>query len=241
MASLAKIGTTLVKGKAGLGSKLSGAKSAVGKENLQNLGTRMTTGKGFGLVLGGAFAAGVANKTVDPAINAANDVAFGDPEADKYFMGSQGLSLSGIIDAKTGSGGGVAGTIGGAAIGGIFGAIGGGAAGSMLKQASLEKGLNVPNNFAKDIPLIGGKRIKGIGGKNILKAGVSAKMGGGALGVAGAIAGAAIGASAMTRGYTNRNKQFFNESPYAKGSAMQASSTQAYGDMVLGMHNSRRG
>ena len=183
----------------------------------------------------------MAKKTVDPAINAANDVAFGDPEADKYFMGSQGLSLSGIIDAKTGSAGGAAGTVGGAAIGGIFGGIGAGAAGSMLKQTSLENSLNVPTHYAKDIPLIGGKKIAGIGGKTILKGGVGPRMGGGALGVAGAIAGAAIGASAMARGYTNRNKQFFNESPYAKGSAMQASSTQAYGDMVLGMHNSRRG
>lgn len=196
---------------------------------LANLGTKLTTGKGFGLVLGGAFAAGVANKTVDPAINAANDIAFGDPEADKYFMGSQGLSPSGIFDARTGSAGGAAGTIGGAAAGGIFGGLGAAAAGSALKGQTLQKGLNVS------------KKIPGIGGKSILKAGVRPKIGGGALGAVGAIAGAAIGATAMTKGYVNRNKQFFNESPYAKGSAMQASSTQAYGDMVLGMHNTRRG
>jgi hypothetical protein len=196
---------------------------------LANLGTKLTTGKGFGLVLGGAFAAGVAKKTVDPAVNAANDIAFGDPEADKYFMGSQGLSPSGLLDARMGSGSGAAGTIAGTALGGIFGGIGASAAGSALKGQTLQKGVNVS------------KKIPGIGGKTILKAGVRPKIGGGTLGVVGAIAGAAIGATAMTKGYVNRNQQFFNESPYAKGSAMQASSTQAYGDMVLGMHNSRRG
>jgi hypothetical protein len=189
----------------------------------------MTTGKGFGLVLGGAFAAGVASKTVDPVINAGNDIAFGDPEADKYFMGSQGLSLSGIIDAKTGSGGGVAGTIGGAVAGGIFGGIGAGAAGSALGGMSLKESVK----FSEKIP--------GIGGKTILKGGQAAKMSGGKMGVAGAIIGAAVGASAMTKGFVNRNQEFYNTSPYAKGSAMQASSTQAYGDMVLGMHNTRRG
>ena len=53
--------------------------------------------------------------------------------------------------------------------------------------------------------------------------------------------GGAIGASATTKGNVNRNKELLNTSPYSRGSAMQASSTQAYGDMVLGMHNSRRG
>jgi len=208
---------------------------------LANIGTRMLGGKGAGLLLGGVFAAGVANKTIHPAVDAANDIAFGDPEADKYFMGSQGLSPSGLIDAGTGSKGGAAGTIGGAAIGGIFGGIGAGAAGSMLKQQTLKESIKVPTHYAKDIPLIGGKKIAGIGGKEILKGGTHAKIGGGALGVIGAVAGAALGASTMARSYVNRNQQFFNESPYAKGSAMQASSTQAYGDMVLGMHNSRRG
>jgi hypothetical protein len=224
MVSLAKLGTKLAGTKAS-----SAAKIAKNKGTLQNLGTKMTTGKGFGLVLGGAFAAGVASKTVDPVINAGNDIAFGDPEADKYFMGSQGLSLGGIIDAKTGSAGGVAGTIGGAVAGGIFGGIGAGAAGSALGGMSLKESLK----FSEKIP--------GIGGKTILKGGQAAKMSGGKMGVAGAIIGAAVGASAMTKGFVNRNQEFYNTSPYAKGSAMQASSTQAYGDMVLGMHNTRRG
>jgi hypothetical protein len=171
----------------------------------------------------------MAQKTVDPAINAANDIAFGDPEADKYFMGSQGLGISGLIDANTGSAGAAAGTIGGAAIGGYFGGKGAKAAGSVLGEKTLQNSLKFP------------EKIPGLGGKTILKGGQAAKMSGGKMGVAGAIVGAAIGATAMTKGFVNRNKEFYNTSPYAKGSAMQASSTQAYGDMVLGMHNTRRG
>lgn len=226
MAALAKIGTRLARGRAASATKI----AATQKGAMQNIGSRMGTGnKGFGLLLGGAFAVGMAQKTVDPAINAANDIAFGDPEADKYFMGSQGLGISGLIDANTGSAGGVAGTIGGAAIGGFFGGKGAKAAGSALGEKTLQNSLKFP------------EKIPGLGGKTILKGGKAAKMSGGKMGVAGAIVGAAIGATAMTKGYVNRNQQFFKESPYAKGSAMQASSTQAYGDMVLGMHNTRRG
>jgi hypothetical protein len=226
MAVLANLGTKLAKGRAASATKLAAAQ----KGSMQNVGSKMGMGgKGFGLLLGGAFAVGMAQKTVDPAINAANDIAFGDPEADKYFMGSQGLSPGGIFDAKTGSGGGVAGTIGGAALGGIFGGIGAAAAGSTLKDKTLQNSLKFP------------EKMPGLGGKTILKGGKTAKMSGGKMGVAGAIVGAAVGASAMTKGFVNRNQEFYNTSPYAKGSAMQASSTQAYGDMVLGMHNSRRG
>lgn len=57
----------------------------------------------------------------------------------------------------------------------------------------------------------------------------------------GAIAGAAIGAGAGIASYVNRNRDFYESNPYSRGSAMQASSTGAYGDIVLGMHNSRRG
>jgi hypothetical protein len=57
----------------------------------------------------------------------------------------------------------------------------------------------------------------------------------------GAIAGGAFGAATYSRSYVNRNRDFFQQSPYNRGSAMQAASTSAYGDMVLGMHNSRRG
>jgi hypothetical protein len=164
-------------------------------------------------------------------------------------MGEQGLSPSGIIDASTGSKAGV--------IGSVVGGIGGGALGLAVgRQANkganeilkgtdkipglkFAKDVNIPKNFADNIPLIGGKIVPGIGGKTLLKGGVTGSMHG--LGALGAIAGAAIGGTALLRGHLNRNKEFSAQSPNSRGSAMQARSTQAYGDVVLGMHNSRRG
>lgn len=111
--------------------------------------------------------------------------------------------------------------------------------------AELSKDVNMPKKFAKDIPLVGGKDIPMVGGKKILSAGKIGKGRGRAVGMGlaavGAIGGAAIGGTAYAKSYVNRNRDFFEQSPYSRGSAMQASSTNAYGDMVLGMHNSRRG
>lgn len=76
-------------------------------------------------------------------------------------------------------------------------------------------------------------------GKTLFKAGKQGKLG--ALIAGGAIVGAAVGGTAFARGYSSRNREFMQQSPYNRGSAMQANSTQAYGDVVLGMYNSRRG
>lgn len=117
--------------------------------------------------------------------------------------------------------------------------------GGMAAGANLAQDVNIPKQFAKKMPVVGGKNIPLIGGKKILSAGKMSSGRGRAvmagLGMVGAITGAGIGGSAYARNYVNRNKEFFQQNPYSRGSAMQASSTQAYGDLVLGMHNSRRG
>lgn len=59
--------------------------------------------------------------------------------------------------------------------------------------------------------------------------------------IGGAAIGGAIGAMAPTASLIGNNREFYSSSAYSRGSAMQASSTGAYGDIVLGMHNSRRG
>lgn len=100
---------------------------------------------------------------------------------------------------------------------------------SALKDTRIPD-INIPDK----VPLIGGKTLA------LSKPGLhSPKIRG--LGAIGAIAGLAIGGSAYMRSYVNRNKDFMQSNPYNRGSAMQASSTGAYGDIVLGMHNSRRG
>jgi hypothetical protein len=189
------------------------------------------SGKGMGVLLGGALLAGGASKAGRAAVETVNEAATGDPNTDRYFMGSQGLSPSGLADAATGSGAAAVGTVGGAGIGAIFGGIGAFGLAGAAKELKPDSALK-----------IGGKTlIHGADKKfNPLVRGMKS-MSRGSLIMGGIAAGAAIGASAMTKGYVNRNQQFFKESPYTKGSAMQASSTQAYGDMVLGMHNSRRG
>lgn len=182
----------------------------------------------FGLGAAGLFAAGALKSSARSVIGAAGETAFDNPDADKAFMGEQGLSPSGVLDAVTSSGGAKAATGFSAGVGAIGGGLVGAAASKVLKSGG---GLEEAVKVSSKVPLIGGKTL--------LKAGVESKSGG--LIAAGAIAGAAIGAGQFVGRFAHRNKQFFAQSPYQRGSAMQASSTQAYGDVVLGMYNSRRG
>lgn len=214
---------------------------------LARIGRKMGAphGAGVALAMGGIFAAGAIGSSARSILDLGNEAAFGDKDADRYFLGERGLSPGSLFDASVGTG--VA--VGASAAGGVLGAAAGGAAGvsagSLLRGTDVKRDINIAEKFADDIPLIGGKKVPLVGGKKILSAG---KMGSGrgravmaGLGIAGAITGAGIGASAYTRGYVNRNKEFYQSNPYSRGSAMQASSTGAYGDIVLGMHNSRRG
>jgi hypothetical protein len=190
--------------------------------------------KAFPMLLGGAFAAGLLKDVPGEAIDIGNEAAFGNEDADKAFLGSRGLSAGTVLDSTIGDGA----VIGGTLAGGVIGAAAGAAVGMGASKGLTEalKNTNVPGTIAEDVPLIGGRRIP----QSILKAGThSPKVRG--LGAVGAIAGAAIGGSAFINSYVNRNRDFFESNPYSRGSAMQASSTNAYGDLVLGMHNSRRG
>jgi len=175
-----------------------------------------TTRAGASMIIGGAALAGLAHHTVPAARDAAMDVAFGSPDADKSFLGRK-LSPSAIIDSAVpgGQSGTAAMALGG--IGAIAGAAIGGTAGRLL-----------------------GKGVRG------------AIMGG--------IAGG-IGVPAMAaKGYVNRNKSFMNQSPYTGNkrlnretmeyspwtedknvSLARANELNASGDIVLGMHNLKRG
>lgn len=148
------------------------------------------------------------------------------------------MSPGSVLDAVGGPAASVASPIVGGALGAAGGLAMGAGAASMLKEAKFANDINIPEKFSDNIPLLKGKKVP-LGGKTLFKGGVSSKARG--LGLLGAVAGGAIGATAMTASYINRNKDFFQSNPYNRGSAMQASSTGAYGDIVLGMHNSRRG
>jgi len=211
---------------------------------MQGLGRAVTRAGSSRAALGGVAAvgltAGLVNSTARPALDAANEMAFSDKDTDRYFLGERGLSPGTILDSTVGAGSAAAGTIAGGTLGAAGGGLLGLGIGSTLNETKLKKDINIPKNFAQDIPLIGGKEVPLVGGKNLLKAGIGGR---GKIGMAaaGAIIGGGFGASTFVRSHVNRNRDFYQQSPYNRGSAMQASSTNAYGDMVLGMHNSRRG
>ena len=211
---------------------------------LQGLGRAVTRAgssrKALYGVAGVAGLAGLGNTVTGAGMDAMQDVALGDPEADAAFLGGRGLSPGTILDSTLGPNVAAAGTIAGSAVGALGGGALGLGVGAMLKDTKFANDVNVPAKFSDNIPIIKGKKVPLIGGENLFKAGKGGK-GKIAMGIAGAIAGAGLGATAYTASHVNRNRDFYRSSPYSRGSAMQASSTQAYGDMVLGMHNSRRG
>lgn len=175
-----------------------------------------TSRTGASLIIGGAFMAGIAKQAAPAARDAAMDVAFGDPDADKYFTGRK-LSPGVVADAMVP--GGKSGTAA-MALGGV-GALAGAAIGGGIGQ-------------------IFGRGVRG--------------------GIAGALIGGVGLPAAAAKGYINRNKEFMLSSPYSGNrrldrktmeyipwreqkntSTETANQLNASGDVVLGMHNRRRG
>lgn len=173
-----------------------------------------TTKVGAGAIIAGAATAGLAKNAAPAARDAAMDVAFGDPNADEAFLGRK-LTPGAVFDAAVPGSHTGRNTIGAMGAGAMLGGVIGGMA----------------------------KGFKG-----------------GALGAAfGATAGLA-GSAAMGIGYINRNERFINESPYVgtrrlnrdmtyggkiygqRNSSLEtAQELNADGNIVLGMHNLRRG
>jgi hypothetical protein len=213
-----------------------------------------------------AFLGGVGSK-VSPALrDAAMETAFDDPNADVSFLGRKfsggyllGAAMGGPMQTAmsirhpgdylshqmpvgspmvTGSIGAVAGTGIGAVAGASLGALAGFGASGMgagLKKAAMGK--NFPKMLAGPTSAAGS--MIGFMGRR-------GKLAGGIMGTIGGLAiGGALGAFGPTAAYANENKRFFKESPYSPGTQNTslgiANSLSASGDIVLGMHNSRRG
>ncbi len=173
-----------------------------------------TTKVGAGAIIAGAATAGIVKNAAPAARDAAMDVAFGDPNADETFLGRK-LTPGAVFDA----------------------AIPGSSTGRNTMAAM---GL--------------GATLGGVVG------GMAKGFKGGVLGAAfGATAGLA-GSAAMGVGYINRNERFINESPYVgtrrlnrdmtyggklygqrNTSSQTAQELNADGNIVLGLHNLRRG
>jgi len=112
-------------------------------------------------------------------------------------------------------------------IGSMMGGVGGG-----ILQAS------APGDFVATNPAAGAATV-GLGGAGGAVAGgfVGSVF---SRGVRGAIVGGAIGALATLGNRLQNNREFYSQSPYSS-SGSTAAGLNATGDIVLGMHNSRRG
>jgi len=168
-----------------------------------------------------AFAAGVANEAGPAARDAAFESTLGTSDADRYFTGrkfSARFLASGALPGPLGS------------------AVRATAPGDMLATGTGALTGN-PAGYA-----MGGSAIGGLAGGM-----VGSKAGGGVRGkvlgaIGGAVVGGAVGGSLPYAGaatYVRSNREFFSQSPYGRSTANNDMS--AVGDIVLGMHNSRRG
>lgn len=163
--------------------------------------------------------------------------------------GVAGMGVGAIGGAMVGSIFGKGGETAGGIIGGALGAVAGGtvgAGGGAVPAEAIVGGTAVAGAVGGAVGAGVGSSIGGAVGKS-MGMGFAGKVVGG---LAGAGLGAGVGASAVVAGatspvrhYMKDNQQFFNESPYAKSSSSLAvaQALNANGDIVLGMHNSRRG
>lgn len=214
---------------------------------------------GFAVVGTAALGAGLLSETAPAVRDAAMDVAFDDPNADVAFLGKKmstrflmGTAMGGPLGAGLqatapgdyftanpmgAAGAAQGGLIAGTAVAGIGALAGAGTmaaktyGGARVGAAALQSGLGM--RAAGKEALSGVLQGVRAGGKKGLK---SMALGA-AIGAVG-VGGAALG----VRSHIRNNQQFFQESPYAgRTSGAIASSMNASGDIVLGMHNSRRG
>lgn len=186
----------------------------------------------MGTALAGAFGAGMFKKVANGTIDNAMDIAFDNPQADQAVLGTDltpsmamGVGISGIAGAPfrmanamplnmygaNPTGGKV---LGGAAVGGSIGALGGAAIGGA------------------GLGYLGAKKF-GMAGK--IGYGIAGTIGGA---IAGGLGGTAVGAAPAIGATAHYAKKYGRSS---NSSLMTAQSLNANGNIVLGMHNSRRG
>lgn len=233
-----------------LGSLASRATRAAGRGAIRASGSRVA----MGTIAAGAFGLGFLNKTAPAARDAAFESVLGDKDADIAYTGRKldsrfllGNAIGGaaggamkytspdafafnplLADSNVGVGIG-AGL--GAAAGGVLGAFG---ATLAKKGKNAAIGTEAFGKFATKHPGMG-KLGRGLGAL------ATNRVGGAALGAA-VFGGLAI--KGMIGGQYENNRRFVAESPYMPGgnsSMATAQALNASGDIVLGMHNSRRG
>jgi hypothetical protein len=170
---------------------------------------------GAAVGFGALFGLGAINSSGKAVKDGMMEAAFGSPDADRAFLGTE---LSGRF---------------------LAGSILGGPVGGLMKASAPMDYMRVNPVTPTSRTHIGSTAVGGlIGG---IAGGIG--IGGKKYGAMGAIAGAAIGAIApleYTRRRIQNNQDFYSQSPYAR-SRQLATELNASGDIVLGMHNARGG
>jgi hypothetical protein len=177
---------------------------------------------GIAALMVGAGIKGLYDAVAPATIDAGMDIAFGDPQADRKILGTD-LNPTMMYGAS--------------------GLSGSGFVGRMYAPNAVRKGINSGGKTALGIAA-GGAALGGYAGAKFGK-----KLGFGAMGTAASTAiGAAIGGSIGTAGAVSppiatakANQQIMTQSPFYNQSALTAERLNASGNIVLGMHNQRRG
>jgi hypothetical protein len=242
--SLLAIGAVM--GTAGFASKVGPAardatlEVGLGDENADRYftGTKMSARTLMGAGIGGSL--GEAMQMTSPGdymkTNPVIPGAPGAPIGGAFAGGMLGAAAGGILGARKGIKTGVVGALLGAAAGAPLGAAGasglGGEAIAGAGLGGLTGGVGGAFLGVKSGGSTFGRVAKGVVG-GVMGAGIGATIGG-----AVPLASAGI----ATKGYMNDNADFFASSPYSrKGTQQIMNDLGASGNIVLGMHNSRRG
>jgi hypothetical protein len=166
----------------------------------------------------GAAGAGFANEVGSAAVDASMDVAFGAPDADRYFTGRE-------ISNRY-----------------LAGRLIGGPVGTAMQATDPFTAMDYSGNTAvpgATATMAGGAIGSVVGGI------AGSKMGGLKATIAGALIGGVTGASlplANAGAAMSANRSFFQETAYGRSASQgNAMALSAVGDIVLGMHNSRNG
>lgn len=207
------------------------------------MGRKMSSRFLLGTAMGGPLGAGLRMSAPSDYMMVNPMVPQGPVNADGSFRaGGIGAGVGGLVGGIAGRVLGGKGSRKGIAIGASVGAFlgGTGGLGSIRGAAVTTAGGGIAGAVAGGIKgFKSGSAVKGLAGIGLGAIGGTAAgaLVGGTM-VAGSIAPTALGAKA----YINENQTFFDQSPYAgRTSSSIASSLSASGDIVLGMHNSRRG